>query len=92
VIGYFTTRETSFELVEKSDGITEIVERTSHELRLDPALYWLPIVRHVVDHNNGRVLAHIKKQAERGIAASLSGRARESADLESGTGFLLARE
>jgi hypothetical protein len=92
VIGYFTTRETSFELVEKSGGLTEIVERTSHELRLDPALYWLPIVRHVVDHNNGRVLAHIKKQAERGATAGLSDRASESADMESRTGFLLARE
>ena len=66
VHGYFTTRETSFELVEKPGGITEIVERTSHELKLDPALYWLPFARYMVDQTMRGCLRHIKKQAERG--------------------------
>lgn len=69
VHGYFTTRETSFELIEKPGGITEIVERTSHELKLDPALYWLPFARYMVDQNNARVLRHIKQQAENSTLA-----------------------
>jgi hypothetical protein len=70
VHGYFTTRETSFELVPRADGVTEIVERTSHQLKLDPALYWLPFARYMVDTNNARVLRHIKQQAERSMVAA----------------------
>jgi len=65
VIGYFRTVSTSFELVPRSDGGTDIVERTSHELRLDPALYWLPMAQWIVRQNNARVLAHIRAHAER---------------------------
>jgi uncharacterized membrane protein YhaH (DUF805 family) len=65
VVGYFRTTETSFELVPRADGRTDIVERTSHELKLDPVLYWLPLARWVVHVNNARVLAHIQRQAER---------------------------
>ena len=64
VVGYFLTRNTSFELRPLPDGRTEIVERTSHELKLDPILYWLPMARWVVHLNNVRVLAHISRQAE----------------------------
>jgi uncharacterized membrane protein YhaH (DUF805 family) len=67
VIGYFRTTHTSFELTGRPDGHTEIVERTSHQLRLDPALYWLPLARWVVDQNNARVLAHIQRQAEQSV-------------------------
>jgi hypothetical protein len=66
VLGYFRTLETSFELVARPDGRTQVVERTSHALRLDPILYWLPMARWVVGMNNARVLAHIGKVAERG--------------------------
>jgi hypothetical protein len=69
VHGYFTTRETSFELIARAGGVTEIVERTSHQLKLDPALYWLPFARYMVDTNNARVLRHIKRQAEREMVA-----------------------
>jgi uncharacterized membrane protein YhaH (DUF805 family) len=71
VVGYFRTTLTSFELQPRPDGGTEIVERTSHELRLDPALYWLPMARWIVDANNARVLAHIKRQAERSVRLGL---------------------
>jgi uncharacterized membrane protein YhaH (DUF805 family) len=64
VIGYFRTTLTSFELVPLPDGRTEIVERTSHQLRLDPAFYWLPLARWIVHENNARVLDHVKRQAE----------------------------
>lgn len=65
VIGYFRTISTSFELVPRSDGGTDIVERTSHELRLDPVPYWLPMAQWIVRQNNARVLAHIRMHAER---------------------------
>jgi hypothetical protein len=66
VIGYFRTVEASFELRPRPDGMTEIVEHTSHELKLEPALYWLPMARYVVHLNNARVLAHIRHRAEGG--------------------------
>jgi uncharacterized membrane protein YhaH (DUF805 family) len=68
--GYFRTIEMSFELVERGERRTTIVERTSHRLRLDPVLYWLPMARWVVEQNNARVLAHIRKQAEGSVTAN----------------------
>jgi uncharacterized membrane protein YhaH (DUF805 family) len=69
VIGYFRTSTTSFELQPRAGGRTRIVERTAHELRLDPVFYWLPLARWVVDANNARVLTHIRNQAERSRVA-----------------------
>jgi hypothetical protein len=65
VSGYFSTTYTSFELLPRADGGTDVVERTTHELRLEPVLYWLPLARWVVNENNARVLAHIKGNVER---------------------------
>jgi hypothetical protein len=70
IVGYFRSTVTSFELSRRSDGATEIVERTSHELKLDPILYWLPLARWVVSRNNARVLDHIRRQAERGFRSA----------------------
>jgi uncharacterized membrane protein YhaH (DUF805 family) len=67
LVGYFRTTSTSFELAVRSDGHTEVIERTSHELKLEPVLYWLPLARWVVHQNNARVLAHIRRQAERDV-------------------------
>lgn len=64
VIGYFRTTLTSFELAALPGGRTEIVERTSHQLRLDPGFYWLPLARWMVHENNARVLDHVKRRAE----------------------------
>jgi hypothetical protein len=64
VVGYFRTTNTSFELLARENGDTDVIERTSHELKLEPVLYWLPLARWVVHENNARVLAHIKRQAE----------------------------
>lgn len=63
-VGYFRTTLTSFELARRPDGGTEIIERTFHQLKLDPAYYWLPMARWIVRENNARVLAHIRHQAE----------------------------
>jgi hypothetical protein len=69
-IGYFRTISTSFELVPGADGGTYILERTSHELRLDPVPYWLPMARWIIRQNNARVLEHIRAHAERGGPSS----------------------
>lgn len=61
---YFSTHETHFELQPMADGGTELIERTSHVLKLEPVLYWLPLARLVVAQNNARILGHIKRQAE----------------------------
>lgn len=63
-VGYFRTTLTSFELAQRPDGGTEIIERTFHQLKLDPAYYWLPMARWIVRENNARVLVHIRHQAE----------------------------
>ena len=63
-IGYFRTTLTSFELFRRDDGGTDVVERSAHELRLDPVLYWLPLARYVVHANNARVLEHVRRHAE----------------------------
>jgi hypothetical protein len=70
VVGYFNSKHTSFELVPRSDGGTDIIERTSHELKLEPVLYWLPMARWIVHENNARVLDHIRRQAERSVRAA----------------------
>src|SRR5262249_39740912 len=65
VMGYSRTTHTRFDLAARDGGGTEVIELTSHELRLEPVLYWLPLARWVVRMNNARVLAHLKRQAER---------------------------
>jgi len=66
-VGYFRTTLTSFDLARRPDGGTQIIERTSHQLKLDPAYYWLPMARWIVRENNARVLAHIQHQAEQSL-------------------------
>lgn len=70
--GYFRTTRTSFEIVPRADGGSTIVERTSHELKLEPAFYWLPLARFVVHANNARVLGHIRRAAEAKARTALS--------------------
>jgi uncharacterized membrane protein YhaH (DUF805 family) len=67
VTGYFRILETVLELAPLADGGTELIERTSHELRLEPVLYWLPLARWMVHENNARVLAHIRRRAEASV-------------------------
>ncbi len=70
VVGYFVTTTTSFELSPLADGRTQIVERTAHELKLNPVFYWLPLARYIVHLNNTRVLTHIAHSAERAYRGS----------------------
>jgi uncharacterized membrane protein YhaH (DUF805 family) len=68
VVGYFRTKTTSFEILPRGGG-SSIIEQTSHELKLDPVFYWLPLARWIVHENNARVLAHIRRQAEQSVRA-----------------------
>ena len=75
--GYFRTVLTRFDLVPQPDGGTQIVEHTSHLLKLDPVLYWLPMVRWIVHLNNTRVLA-AREAAGRSAAVPVGSPARAS--------------
>jgi uncharacterized membrane protein YhaH (DUF805 family) len=68
VVGYFRTAQTSFEVLPRANGGSEIIERSSHQLKLEPVFYWLPLARWIVHANSTRVLAHIRDQAEAGAS------------------------
>jgi hypothetical protein len=61
--GYFRTLSTSFEIRQHPTG-TLLVERTAHEMKLEPAGYWLPMARLLIHWNNRRVLEHVRMRAE----------------------------
>jgi hypothetical protein len=58
-----------FEIVPNANGKTTVVKRTRHELKLDPALYWLPIARWVMAETNERAPTHLRNQAEAAFAS-----------------------
>lgn len=76
VNGYFETGWTRFDLEALPGGRTRLVERATHTLRLDPVLYWAPMVRWGIDQNNARVLEHVRATAEAAAA-----RPKQSASL-----------
>lgn len=65
VVGYFATTVASFELEDRGAQMTTLTLRSTHVLRLEPTLYWLPLVNWVVEENKARVLRHIRLLAER---------------------------
>jgi len=65
VVGYFATTVASFELEDRGAHMTRLTLRSTHVLRLEPTLYWLPLVNWVVEENKARVLRHIRVLAER---------------------------
>jgi len=65
VVGYFTTTVASFELADRGTEMTRLTLRSTHVLRLEPTLYWRPLVNWVVEENKARVLRHIRLLAER---------------------------
>ena len=65
VVGYFTTTVASFELEDRGAEMTRLTLRSTHVLRLEPTLYWRPLVNWVVEENKARVLRHIRRLAER---------------------------
>jgi uncharacterized membrane protein YhaH (DUF805 family) len=67
VVGYFATTVASFELEDRGAQTTRLTLRSTHVLRLEPTLYWLPLVNWVVEENKARVLRHIRLLAERPV-------------------------
>ena len=65
VVGYFATTLASFELEDRGAHMTRLTLRSTHVLRLEPTLYWLPLANWVVEANKARVLRHIRVLAER---------------------------
>lgn len=63
VEGYFTTNETRFSLARLPGGGTRLTVRATHDLRIDPVLYWEPIARWAVRENTRRVLRDIGAKA-----------------------------
>jgi uncharacterized membrane protein YhaH (DUF805 family) len=67
VVGYFATTVASFELEDRGAQMTRLTLRSTHVLRLEPTLYWLPLVNWVVEENKVRVLRHIRLLSERSV-------------------------
>jgi hypothetical protein len=72
VVGYFHTALTRFELTPLPNGHTRVALWTTHELKLDPVLYWLPMARWVVNQDDRRVLNYLRSQSERAAAAGVA--------------------
>jgi hypothetical protein len=63
--GYFETDATRFEIEALSAGKSKLVVYATHQLRIDPVLYWEPLARWAIGMNVTRVLSSIKGTAER---------------------------
>ena len=70
VVGYFATSVASFELDDRGAQMTRLTLRSTHVLRLEPTLYWLPLVKWVVEENKARVLRHVRLLAERRVESA----------------------
>lgn len=73
--GYFVTDTTTFELTPLRSGGTRLAARSTHRLRIDPALYWEPLARWAIGMNVTRVLESIKGAAENPVTPVRHGRA-----------------
>ncbi len=71
VHGYFTTGDSRFSLERLPGARTRLSVTTQHALRLEPSAYWLPVARWAVRENHGRVLRHIRSDAQSQILAPL---------------------
>lgn len=61
----FQTSRGEFKLVRLPGGRTRLEGRTWYSLAMQPQLYWTPIADAILDRIHGRVLEHIKTEAER---------------------------
>jgi hypothetical protein len=64
VEGYFRSVDARILLEPLPTGETRLTLFTRHELDLEPAVYWLPFARWIVQQNKARVLGQMKRQAE----------------------------
>jgi hypothetical protein len=63
VLGYFNTRLVRF-LMTPLPGGARLEIASTHELKLEPRAYWMPLASWIVKENGDRVLRHIKREAE----------------------------
>jgi hypothetical protein len=72
--GYLRPQRGEFRLIALPGNRTRLEGSTWYELDMSPAWYWESIVDMVIHRIHGRVLDHIKREAERGTArADLKG-------------------
>jgi len=64
VHGYFMTRSFAFRLEPLAGGRTRLLLESDHSLKLEPRVYWMELARLAIGQNYGRVLRHIKREAE----------------------------
>lgn len=63
--GYLNSRRGEFRLIALPDGRTRLEGSTWYELDMAPGVYWRFITDRVIQSIHGRVLTHIKDEAER---------------------------
>ena len=63
--GFFRTSRGEFRLVALDGGRTRLEGRTWYTLDMQPAMYWSAIADTILHAIHGRVLEHIKSEAER---------------------------
>lgn len=63
--GFFRSRRGEFRLIPVAGGRTRLEGRTWYELDMAPAWYWDRVVELIVHSIHGRVLDHIRQEAER---------------------------
>jgi hypothetical protein len=64
LLGYFHTASASFTLTPLPGGRTRLVVSAPNTMRIEPALYWLPLARWATHEDERRVLRHYRRVAE----------------------------
>jgi hypothetical protein len=64
LMGYFHTASASFTLTPLPGGRTQLVVSAPNTMRIEPALYWLPLARWATEQDERRVLRHLRDVAE----------------------------
>ncbi len=94
--GFFRTSHGEFRLVALDGGRTRLEGRTWYTLDMQPAMYWTAIADTILHAIHGRVLEHVKSEAERGspVASAFqrAGCGRRSMRLATAAAFRLKPE
>jgi len=64
LLGYFHTASASFTITPLANGKTRLIVSAPHTMRIEPALYWLPLARWTTDQDERRVLRRYQTLAE----------------------------
>jgi hypothetical protein len=68
LLGYFHTASASFTITPLANGQTRLVVSAPNTMRIEPALYWLPLARWATQQDERRVLRH-----DRDLAVAMAG-------------------